>query len=144
MLPFLFTVTVPKAAPVEAIRDAIASVLVRFRLPIKAAAFEMQMPRQNLERSLRDYGPSVARLAMLPQDVKRSIWQALKPFFGYDAAEADNPELEQRLADLEAAREREAREREALQERFNELEALVRRLSRPASTDTPHEEQRIA
>lgn len=140
-LPLFFVVTAPKAPPIEDVKAIIGSALKRFQWGIKRAADECgYAARQHFERSL-DAGGCIARLALLPDDIKRAIYRDLGPLFGFASAEAANPELEKRIADLEADLEKQARDREALQTRFNELEELVRRSLKPASPQ-PHEEVR--
>jgi hypothetical protein len=144
MLPFLFTVTAPKRPPIAEVQAIVGAALKRFGYGIKWAAGECgYAARQHFERSLES-GGCIARLALLPDEIKRAIYRDLGPLFGVSAAAADNPELEKRIADLEAERDREAREREADRQRLNELEAIVRRLSQPASPQQPHEERQIA
>lgn len=141
-LPLFFVVTAPKLPPIEDVKAIVGGALRRFHWGIKRAADECgYAARQHFERSL-DSGGCIARLALLPDEIKRAIYRDLGPLFGFAAAEAANPDLEKRIADLEADLERQARDREALQERFNELEQLVRR-ALPASTE-PHEERRSA
>ena len=95
--------------PVEPIGTAIREVFVRLRVSFKSAACDMGLPQSNLSRSLNTFGPSVARLALLPDDVKRQVWYALRPWFGF-ADEAgpvvDVVALDQRVQALEAWRVR--------------------------------------
>ena len=143
MLPFLFTVVIPKTPPIEDVKSIIGAALRRAGWGIKRAADECgYAARQHFERSIES-GGCIARLALLPDDIKRAIYRDLAPLFGVAVGEAHDPELEQRIAELETAREREARDREADRARLNELEALVRRLTQPA-TAVPHEERKSA
>jgi chaperonin cofactor prefoldin len=140
MLPFLFTVAVPKPTYAGEVRAVVGSALKRFQRGIKWASDECgYAARQHFERAIGDDN-LIERLARLPDDVKRAIYRDLGPLFGFAAAESLDPEIEKRIADLELERDREAREREALQERLNELERLVRPLLQPASPQ-PHEER---
>jgi chaperonin cofactor prefoldin len=144
MLPFLFTVAAPPPTYSGEVKAVVGGVLKRFQRGIKWAASECgYAARQHFERAIENDN-LIERLARLPEDMKRAIYRDLGPLFGVSAAAAENPELEKRIADLEAERDRDAKEREALQERFNELEALVRRLAQPASPQQPHEERQIA
>lgn len=146
MLPFLFMVTAPQRRPQDFVRHiagAFYSVLEKYHVSRESAAEACGFKsRQRLEESLK-HGGNISRFMALPDLHKRDLWQLLKPFFGYAASEADNPELEQRIADLEADKAREAKEREALQTRFDELERIVRRLDKPAA-DVPHEVRKTA
>lgn len=140
-LPFMLVLPAPKLPPIAEVKAIVGSVLKRFNYGIKWASDECgYAARQHFERSL-DHGGVIARLVLLPDEIKRAIYRDLGPLFGYAASEAANPELEQRIAELEADKQRAADEREALQRRFDELERIVRRLDKPAST-TPHEEVR--
>lgn len=112
------------APPVEPISTAIREVFVRLRVPFKSAAADMGVPQSNLSRSLNEFGPSVARLAMLPSSVKRQVWYALRPFFGFE--EPEPPVID--VADL--------------QRRVVELEDFVRRLQPPVTQ--PQENRRTA
>lgn len=135
MLPILFTVSLPKAPPIAEMRDAFLSVLVRHGLAPKRAAGDMGYEqRQNFERSLNVYGLPVTRLALLSPEIGRAVWQAFKPWFGFAAAEAEDPAMERRLADLESENARLAKEQEANHKRLSQLEEIVRRLA-PASTE---------
>lgn len=143
MLPFLFTVAAPKPTYAGEVRSIVGSALMRFQRGVKWAAQECgYAARQHFERAISDDN-LIERLARLPDDVKRAIYRDLGPLFGFAADESLNPELEKRIADLELERDREAREREALQERLNELERFVRPLLQPASPQ-PHEERKSA
>lgn len=141
-LPFLLVLPTPKVPPIEDVKAIVGSVLKRFGYGIKWASDECgYAARQHFERSL-DNGGVIARLALLPDEIKRALYRDLGPLFGYEANEAVDPKIEKRIADLEAERDREARERESLQKRFTELEDFVRRSLTPASPQQPHEEVR--
>ena len=153
MLPVLFMALTPQPSgalahlppeppdPVVLMRDAFLGVLKQFGVERKVAQDVMgYSTRQHFDDALNMRTFPIYRLSLLPDPIKRSLWESLKRFFGYEADEATNPELERRIAELETAREQEARDREADRARLNELEALVRRLSQPA-TATPHEER---
>ena len=141
-LPLFFVVTAPKAPPIEDVKAIIGAALRRAGWGIKRAADECgYAARQHFERSIES-GGCIARIALLPDDIKRAIYRDLGPLFGFAAAEAANPELEKRIADLEAELVREATEREADRRRLTELEDFVRRNLTPASPQQPHEEVR--
>lgn len=148
--PGLLTIVQKSKLPVfdDVLRDIIGIVtgtLCRFHITDDSAAFAMGWNhRQRWQASLAKGGGQIARLAMLPVSVKRELWLRLRPVFGFEAAESDNPELEKRIADLEAERDREAKEREAMQKRLNELDDFVRRQFQPVSPQQPHEERKTA
>jgi len=117
-------------------------VLRRFQRGIKWASDECgYAARQGFERSL-DNGGVIARLVLLPDDIKRALYRDLGPLFGVASDEAANPELEKRIADLEADLEKQAAEREADRTRLRELEDLVLRRLAPESPQQ-HEKVRM-
>ena len=147
-LPLFGVVQAPRIPDFHSVmRDVVGvvtSVMCRFHISDDSAAASAGWNhRQRWQDSLK-HGGNVSRLAMLPDNIKRELWFRLRPLFAIAASEADNPELEQRIAELEAERDREAKEREALQKRFAELEELVRRRLTPASPQQPHEERKSA
>lgn len=133
MVPLFFTILAPQNTalanlqpqppdPIVLMRDAFLSALQQFGVGRKFAQAEMHFKtRQHFDDALNLRTFTVYRLSLLPDEIKRVLWQGLKQFFGYEASEADNPELERRIGELEA-------ENRELQRRFDELEALVKRV----------------
>jgi|SRR5690348_6493016 hypothetical protein len=125
MFGLLWPVQVEKTNPAKDVGNTIKQVFVRLGFPFKCAADEMNMPASNLARGLNDCGVTVSRLAMLPDDVKREIYKALRPFFAMPAIEDADDET---IKKLEQQIEDERKARKDLDRRFSDLEEVVRRL----------------
>lgn len=78
----------------------------------------------HFSRALDVSGISIARLSLLPENVKRELWLAFAPDFGVVLGQAD----EDAIKKLQEEIERERQERKDVTRRLGDLEELVRRL----------------